>query len=483
MEPLSRRGLRLTLNNTANFHGQAPRAGICASRLGKTTLAVMLALTAALPCGCHRKKPPAPRAAANPADLAPERPAPPPAESLPPPSAVGPPPHHGGSLRVHLDAEPANLMPLGELDAAASQVTNGLIYQTLLDCSDGTYKPLLAESWDVSDDGMRIAVRLRSGVHWHDKRLFTVLDVQATVEPLLRKGTEAAALRAELADVASIELISERTVRFVLKRPSDFALRALCDLPILPEHLIRDVRPEASPIARYPIGTGPFRFAGWERGKRIKLERSPEAWGQQPGVDEIIFDLDPDAVRALNRTRRGDIDILSRVIEAHYPEQVQPTTLHGATVLYRLRSHRYSFLVANHQHYPLFDPRFRRAITQLWDRKRFSSELHGDLLQPIGGPPLVDDPPAPAFDRKAAIAALDEAGYRDTDADGVRDHLGHPIRLTMLEPAGNKSFNVEARAFVLEMRKAGILVDLIPTDPATIMLRLKRGEFDLVPMT
>ena len=53
----------------------------------------------------------------------------------------------------------------------------------------------------------------------------------------------------------------------------------------------------------------------------------------------------------------------------------------------------------------------------------------------------------------------------------------------MLEPAGNKLFNVEARAFVLEMRKAGILVDLVPTDAATIMQRLKRGEFDLAPMT
>ena len=51
----------------------------------------------------------------------------------------------------------------------------------------------------------------------------------------------------------------------------------------------------------------------------------------------------------------------------------------------------------------------------------------------------------------------------------------------MLEPAGNKLFNVEARAFVLEMRKAGLLVDLVPTDAATIMQRLKRGEFDFVP--
>ena len=97
---------------------------------------------------------------------------------------------------------------------------------------------------------MRLAVRVRSGVRWHDHRAFGVLDVQATLEPLLRKGNDAPVLRAELADVASIELVTERTVRFVLKRPSDLVLRALCDVPILPDHLIRGVRVESAPIAR-----------------------------------------------------------------------------------------------------------------------------------------------------------------------------------------------------------------------------------------
>jgi len=311
------------------------------------------------------------------------------------------------------------------------------------------------------------------------------MDVQATIEPLLRKGTDAAALRALLADVASIEIVTERTVRFVLKRPSDMVLRALCEIPILPEHIIRGARPESLALARQPVGTGPFRFAGWERGKRIRLERAAEYWGTPAGVDEIVFDVDADAVRALNRTRRGEIDVLARVLDVHYPDQVEPTTLHGGAALYRLPSLRYSFLVVNQAHHPLSDPRFRRAVSMLWDRNRFSSELHDELARPIGGPPLGPEvpPEAPPFDRRRAIAALEAAGYRDTDADGVRDQQGKAIRLTMLEPAGNKLFNVEARAFVLEMRKAGLLVDLVATDPATIMLRLKKGEFDLVPMT
>ncbi len=465
--------MRVNLNNTAIFGEQA----------WLSRLVLGLALVASVGAGCRSKKaaPPAPRANATP-DFSIAKPPPPPAEVLPEPAAVSAPERRGGTLRVHLDSEPQSLLPLAESDASAAEVTNGLIYETLLDCRDGTYKPGLAESWDVSNDGMRIAVRVRSGVRWHDRRAFGVLDVQATVEPLLRNGTDAPVLRAELADVASIELVTERTVRFVLKRPSDFALRALCDVPMLPDHLVHGIRPEASPIARQPIGTGPFRFAGWEHGKRIRLERAPEYWGPPPGVDEIVFDFDPDAVRALNRTRRGEIDVLSRVIDAHYPDQVEPTTLHGASTLLRLRSRRYSFLSVNHQHYPLSDPRFRRALAALWDRGRFAGELHNDLARPIGGPPFVDDLPPPAFDRKHAAAMLDDAGYGDSNADGVRDHLGQPIRLTMLEPAGNRQFHVEAHAFALEARKVGILVDLLPADPATILQRLKRGEYDLAPL-
>jgi len=465
--------MRVTLNNTMVFGGQASLSRLC--------FVLLLVLGAGMACRSKKASSSSARSKETP-ELGALRPPPPPAETLPAPAEVASPVRRGGSLRVHLDAEPQSLMPLAEGDAAAAQVVDGLVYETLLDCRDGTYKPGLAESWDVSNDGMRLAVRVRSGVKWHDKRAFGVLDVQGTVEPLLRTGTDAPVLRAELSDVASVELVTERTIRFVLKRPSDFALRALCDVPMLPDHLVHGTRPESSFIARQPIGTGPFRFAGWEHGKRIRLERAPDYWGEPPGVDEMVFDLDPDAVRALNRTRRGDVDVLSRVIDAHYPDQVEPTTLHGATTLLRLRSRRYSFISVNHLRYPLADPRFRRALAMLWDRKRFAGELHNDLAIPIGGPPLTEDLPAPPLDRPRAAAALDDAGYRDSDADGVRDHLGHPIRLTMLEPAGNRQFHIEAHAFALEARKVGILVDLVPADAATILNRLKHGEYDLAPL-
>jgi peptide/nickel transport system substrate-binding protein len=487
MADLFSRSMRFALNNTRVFDGQA--SWRLARRCAAPAAAIWLC---ALASGCRSAKRPAKdevRHGAPKPDLTPPRAEPPPTGTLPEPAEVPAPPHApAGTLHVHLDTEPNNLHPLAAADGAVRAVTDGLVYQTLISCAAGAYSPLLAESWDVSDDGMRIALRMRGGVRWHDHHAFGVLDAQATLEPLLRKSrgswTEASILSAELADVDSVELVSERTIRLVLKRPSDLALRALCDVPILPDHLVHGLRPESSPIAKQPVGTGPFRFAGWERGKRIRLQRVPDAWGPGPpvGVDEIVFDLDADGVRALNRTRRGELEILPHVLDVHYPDQVEPSTLHGMTELFRLTPQRTSFLVVNHRHEPLGDARVRRAMALLWDRERFARELHKDLVRPIGGPVFGGTVPPPVFDRARAIELLDAAGYRDTNADGVRDRGGRPIRLTMLEVAGSRTLPIEVHAFVLEMRKAGLLVDVVATDPATVQARLQRGEFDLAPM-
>jgi peptide/nickel transport system substrate-binding protein len=397
------------------------------------------------------------------------------------PAAGHPTPRVGGTLRVHLESEPPHLNPLTDADAAITNVVTGLVYETLIECTNDGYRPALADRWEVSADGLRVVLHVRQGVRWHDHHIFSGVDVQSSIERIMRSNSGLPLARADLGDVATVEIAADHVVRLNLRRPSNLALRALCDVPILPDHLMNGGTAEAVALSKQPVGTGPFRFLGWDRGKRIRLGAFREGWRPAPFVDEIIFDLEPDAVRALNRTRRGDLDILPRVLDAHYPDQVEPATLHGAVTLYRLTPDRYSFLVVNHRRFPLGDPHFRRALSLLWDRVRFAHELHKDLARPIGGPPF-GDAPVPPFDRSRALALLDDAGYRDNDADGVRDRAGRPIRLSMLQTTGSHSLALEAHAFTLELRKAGILLDIVPADPATILARLKKGDFDLAPM-
>jgi peptide/nickel transport system substrate-binding protein len=466
------------LNITVTNNQQA----LAHRRSARIALTLTLALAAALGCGGrdrgrgarHRADAAAPahadagvRLVAAPARALPELPEPPP---------PGP---TGGTLRVHLEAEPPHLNPLLEGHQVIQRVVSGLVYETLVECRASGYAPALAQSWEESADGLRLALRLRPGARWHDGRPVTATDVQATIEPLLRAGTRQSTLHALLADVEAVEGIPEHGVRLRLARPSRLPLRALCEIPILPAEQLRGGSNALAQLGRLPMGTGPFRFAAWEHNRRIRLVR--QATVHPPYLDEIVFEIDTDGARALARTRRGEIDVLPRLLESHYPDQVAAGALRETLQLYRLTPDRYSFLVVNQLHGVLADSRVRRALALLWNRPRMAEEVHRGLARPIGAPPFGAVPPTP-FDLPGAQRLLDAAGLRDSNSDGVRDRAGAPVRLTFLLPAGARSIATEARAYAQDLRRAGLLVELTPVDPNALLGRLKQGAFDLAPL-
>jgi peptide/nickel transport system substrate-binding protein len=391
--------------------------------------------------------------------------------------------HPGGTLRVHLEAEPPHLNPLLEGHQVITRVVSGLVYETLVECRANGYAPGLAASWEESSDGLRLLLRLRPGARWHDGRAVVPADVQASIEPLLQPKSRQTALRALLADVEAVEATPERAVRLRLARPSRLPLRALCEVPILPAESLRGGSGTLAQLGRQPVGTGPFRFVAWERGRRIRLGRQAPPGVGPPFVDEIVFEIETDAARALARTRRGEIDILPRLVEAHYPDQVAAGTLRETLQLYRLTPERYSFLVVNHRRPLLASAAVRRALALLWNRPRLAEEVHRGLARPIGGPPLgqVDIAPLP-FDLAAAERLLEGAGHRDGNGDGVRDRAGTPLGLTILLPTGARSVATEARAYAQDLRRAGLLANLVNVDPNAFLARLRQGDFDLAPM-
>jgi peptide/nickel transport system substrate-binding protein len=434
---------------------------------------------AAMGCGRNKlaSKPRRPDAAA----IEPLRPPPPPTLELPATTRDAPPAGvRGGVLRVHLEAEPPHLNPLLDGHQVIQRVVSGLVYESLLECGSDGYRPVLAERWEESSDGLRLLLHIRPGVRWHDGHPLGPVDVQASIEPLLRASSRQSALRALLSDIEGVDVMPDRVIRLRLRRPSRMVLRALCEVPILPAEWLHGSAAQATQLGRQPIGTGPFRFASWERGKRIRLVRQGPPGEGPPYLDEISFEIDGDGARALARTRRGDLDILPRVLDIHYPDQVGSGALREALLLYRLTPDRYSFLVVNHHHGLLADERVRRALALSWNRARLAEEVHRGLARPIGAP-FGNVPPLP-FDRAGAQRLLDEAGLRDDNGDGVRDHGGSTARLTLLLPAGSRAAAAEGKAFALDLRRAGLLLDLVTVDANTLLQRLKQGDFDLAPM-
>ena len=408
----------------------------------------------------------------------------PPVQRLPEvPPGPGKNAQRGGTLRVHLEGEPPHLNPLVDTLQVIDRVVDKLVYQTLIECRGDSYLPGLAESWEVSPDGLRVILRLRQGVRWQDEKLFSTFDAQASLEYLMRSPNRSAALHAMIVDLEGVDMFPDHTLRLRLLRPSDLTLRALCEIPILPAEALRTGGAKLAQLARSPVGTGPFRVAAWERGKRIKLTRNRLFESSDPPwLDEIVFEIDSDLSRALTRLRRNEIDILPRVSEAHYPDQVSQATLRDVLSLYIQNPDRYSFVVLNTRHGVLADAAFRRALSLLWDRARFVDEFHHGLARTIGAPTFGKVPPD-SFDRAAAAQVLDQAGFRDTNGDGVREVGGAAIRLVFLLPAGARTLAAEVKAFALDLRRVGILLDTATVDGAALFARVQRDDFEMAAMT
>jgi peptide/nickel transport system substrate-binding protein len=416
--------------------------------------------------GCDGDRPrPAPKAAAitAPADAAAE-------------------PRADGPVKIVIDNEPAHLNPDLDPDVWAWRLSHDAIYEPLIRArGDGTWEPVLADRFSVDDGGNRLTIHLRPGVLWHDEKPFSAADVLATLDRI--RGPHAPArARGLLADVSSIELGANDTIRIWAAHPSVALPEALAEIAILPEHVFGHGELAYQGGNRRPVGTGPFRLREWEHGRKIVLGRFDKYWGGPNTVaEEIDVAIEPDAARALGQARRGEIDLLGRVPPAWYPEQLESPTLRSAFRTMRATPARFTFVLWNLEHPPFSDPAVRRALNQAIDRTRLANEVRHGVARPIVAP-ILDGAtgPEPIFDLAAAQAALDAAGLPRGSEGGPRTRNGHPLRIGLLVPSGSHESSEAARLFVDALAKIGIAVEISVGDLPILLMRLRKGMFDAV---
>jgi len=379
-------------------------------------------------------------------------------------------------VRIHLESEPSSLNPLVDGSFAAEFVTKGLIYESLADCRDSSEegpRPWLARSWKPTADGLAFDVELRDDTTWHDGRPFLPIDVQASFEVLLRNVSRAHPLHAFLSDLESVEIRLGQGVRFRLRRPRNTAPHFFCSVPILPGHLIRAEEASWAGLSRKPVGTGPFVLSSWDRGRSIRLEGSHVARGRPARAQALEFVVIGDGAKALTQVKRGQIDILPRVLPLHFPGQLKRVAIGSNLQTFQTHPQVQALLSLRTGHPLLAVRQARQALSHLWDRKRVAKALRKGLVEPSVHTP---------FDREKARALLDEAGFLDENADGVRDLSGEAIRLRYLVVKGADLAAKEAHQFALELRRVGLLLDIVPLEPEELLRRLGKGDFEIAPM-
>jgi peptide/nickel transport system substrate-binding protein len=351
----------------------------------------------------------------------------------------------------------SNLLPVLSSDNTshqiASMVFNGLVKYD----KDLNIVGDLSESWEVSNGGLVITFHLRKGVKWHDGYPFTAEDVlftyQVTIDP--RTPTPYAG---DFLKVKTVEVPDSHTIRVTYDKPFAPALMSWSNA-ILPKHLLQGKDITTSPLARHPVGTGPYMFKEWKPGQKIVLVSNPDYFEGRPYIDGYVMRIIPDMATMFLELRASGIDRMG-LTPLQYMRQTENNLFRRNFNKYRYLSFSYTYLGYNLKNPMFADKRVRQAIAYGINRDEMIEGILLGLGKPATGPfkpgtwvynPNVKTYP---YDPAKAKELLAQAGWRDTDGDGILDKNGQPFVFEIITNQGN---DVRSKCAEIIQRRLGEL--------------------------
>ena len=429
----------------------------------------------------------------------------------------------GDWLISHSLSDPEQLNPLTSNDAGASEVLS-YILQSLLTRDPRTLelKPLLADSRPaISDDKLTYTFKIRRDVYFQDGRPLTGEDVLFSIKAIKCPLVNAPFLRVYYDSVVDAQLLDPYTVRFVTKEPYFLNESVLGGIDVLPRHyydpenLLKDVGvrelnrdPSQLPVgvkrfaenfnknySRKPVGSGPYKFHSWKTGQEVELVRDPNYWGSgkqeidQAYLDRLKFRIINNMDAALVTLKSGGLDAMN-VEPLQHLRQTSGGKFEKEFHKLEYFSPSYTYVGWNHSHQIFNDKRVRQAMTYFTDRKQMVKTILFDLGEVVDSPIYLFRPEYDKtlkgypYDPKKGLALLREAGWQDSDGDGVLDKVidGKKVsfRFEIKINSGNSVRKSVALTLQDELKKHGIAATVRELDWTIFLDEVKNHRFDAV---
>jgi len=380
------------------------------------------------------------------------------------------------------DLESGN--PLVTIHPLSRQVQRYALFTTLARYDSALApEPYAARSWAFSADRRELTFRLVTALRWHDGTPTTSRDVAFT----LLAARDPRTGYARSGDLASLDTVvtpddSTAVLRFGSALPG-FPL-VLCELPMLPEHLLREVPRSEMRRAAFnlaPVGNGPFRFAERVAGQRWVFARNdafPAALGGPPPVERLVIAVVDEPATKFAGLASGDLDFAGIAPSMAVLAQRDPTI---RVLDYPVLQE--SGLLFNTHHAPFDDVRVRRAVGLSIDRERIVQAALAGYGRAAGGPVAPESPYAVAGDdaRHPALAdsLLDAAGWR-RGAAGMRAREGKPLAIELLTVgSGDQAIEQLVQA---DLAERGIRMEIRVLEFGAFLARVRASPkmFDVV---
>jgi peptide/nickel transport system substrate-binding protein len=341
----------------------------------------------------------------------------------------------------------------------------------------------LAESWDISPDGLTITFHLRRGVKWHDGAPFTAKDVLFTYQVMVDPQTPTA-YSGDYLQVKKAEAPDDYTFRVTYPQPFAPALGSW-GLAILPRHLLEGQDITKSPLGRHPIGTGPYIFQEWRAGETIALSYNPDYFEGRPYLNGYLYLVKPDLATMFLELKAGNLDRMG-LTPLQYSRQTEYPKFNRLYKKYRYMPFSYIYLGYNQNDTRFADRRVRQALTQAINKQEIIDGVLMGLGQQAFGPykpgtwyynPNVSKFP---YDPAKAKAMLAEAGWQP-DVGGILTKDGRPFKFTILTNQGNDIRVRTAEIIQRRLRQIGILVEIRTVEWAAFLKQfIEKGRFEAV---
>ncbi|MFS0576467.1 ABC transporter substrate-binding protein [Sporosarcina sp. 179-K 3D1 HS] len=317
----------------------------------------------------------------------------------------------------------------------------------------------LAESYDVSDDGKVWTVIVRDDVKFSDGEPLTARDVKFTFEKASESGSVV-----DLHVLEKVEAVNDTTVKFTLKEAQSTFVNTLVSTGIVPQHAYSEN------YAENPVGSGPYQLIQWDKGQQMIVEANPEYYGKKPFFNKITFVfLSEDAAFAAAQAGKVDVAYIPAVFsKKNVPgmklEAVKTVDNRGIVFPY-VKSGEFTKDGLPIGNDVTADPAIRHAINMAVDRQA----LIDGVLEGYGTPAYTSVDGLPWWnpdtiiedgDMDGARKLLEDAGWKDVDADGILDKGSLKAEFSLYYPANDEVRQSLAISVADMMKPLGIHIQV-----------------------
>jgi peptide/nickel transport system substrate-binding protein len=359
-----------------------------------------------------------------------------------------------------------NLIPMIAGDASSHAIAGQLYLPLLRYDKDLNLTGRLAKSWEVSTDNKTITFHLHQRLKWTDGKPFTSADCIFTLD-LIQAETTQSAYKSDYALVTDVKAPDPHTFVVHYAEPFSPALSSWASLAMLPKHIFEYENIMDTELSRKPKATiGPYQLADWQSQQSILMRANPAYFDKSVWITERLTRIIPDRATQFLELSAGQLDSVG-LTPVQYSRLFETKAALTANYnRYKYLDFVYTYLGFNLKREPFTDVRVREAIAYAIDRQEIVDGVQLGLGETIASPYKPGTfwvnknlKPRP-FDPDQAKLLLAEAGWKDSDGDGILDKNGKPLSFTILTNNGNKQRADTATIMQQRLKKVGIEINV-----------------------